>query len=107
LWDQKPSLKTDCLISAIEVYKSSAKHAAVTQAVDEAFKEDEGHLFEDAKGSDDPSKSAFAERLVQIALNNCLCMSYLAETYISYSCLSSSTEIHLVEKHHRTPLAAA
>ena len=46
------------------------------QAVDEAFKEDGGHLFEEAKGSDNPRVSAFAERLVQIALDNRLRMSH-------------------------------
>ena len=47
------------------------------QAVDEAFKEDGGHLFEEAKGNEVPEKSAFAERLLQIALDNHLRMSHL------------------------------
>lgn len=42
----------------------------VIEAVDKAFKEDEGHLFKEAKASKDPGKSAFAERLAQIAVDN-------------------------------------
>jgi hypothetical protein len=65
------------LITAIDAYKTSNKHTAVTQAIDEIFNEDKGHLFEGAKRSINPSKSAFAERLVQIVLDNRLRMSHL------------------------------
>jgi hypothetical protein len=58
------------LISAIDAYKSSAKHTAVTQAVDEIFKDDGGHMFKGAVGIEDTAESAFAERLVRIALDN-------------------------------------
>jgi hypothetical protein len=58
------------LISAIDAYKFSTKHAAVTQAVDDIFKKDKGHLFKEAKESRNPKKSAFAKQLLQIALDN-------------------------------------
>jgi hypothetical protein len=77
LWDRKPSNKATFLITAIDAYKTSNKHTAVTQAVDEIFNEHKGRLFEEAKRSRNPSKSAFAERLVQIALDNRLCTSHL------------------------------
>ena len=70
LWDRAPSDDAGFFISAIDAYKSSAKHAAVTEAIDDAFAEDGGRLFEDAKDSDDPTESVFAKRLVQIALDN-------------------------------------
>jgi len=70
LWDRAPSTSIDYLISAVDVYESSAKHTAVTEAVDETFKEDEGRLFKEAESSEDPKESAFAKRLLQIALDN-------------------------------------
>ena len=76
MWDRAPSNNAAFFISAIGTYESSGKHATVMQAVDEAFKEDGGHLFEEAKGSRDPEMSAFAERLAQIALDNRLRMSH-------------------------------
>jgi len=70
LWDRAPSDDAGFFISAIDAYESSAKHTAVTQAIDEAFAEDGGRLFEDAKDSDNPKEFTFAKRLVQIALDN-------------------------------------
>ncbi|KIM77678.1 hypothetical protein PILCRDRAFT_825116 [Piloderma croceum F 1598] len=71
LWDRKPSRQATCLISAINTYKTSNKHTAVTQAIDEIFNEHEGCLFNEAKSSRNPKEeSAFAKRLVQIALDN-------------------------------------
>ena len=83
------------MISAIGTYESSGKHATVMQAVDEAFKEDGGHLFKEAKGSEDPRNSAFAERLVQIALDNRLRMSHpiYKSLYISDSCFPAPPQI--------------
>ena len=77
LWDRAPSENPAFFISAIGTYESSSKHVTVMQAVDEAFKEDGGHLFEEVKGNEDPEKSAFAERLLQITLDNRLRMSHL------------------------------
>jgi hypothetical protein len=70
LWERAPSSETTCLISAIDAYKSSTKHTAVTQAVDEIFKDDEGRLFKEAVGLAYVHESAFAKRLVHIALDN-------------------------------------
>jgi len=70
LWDHEPSSTPDCLISAINVYQSSAKHTAVTLAVDDIFKQDEGRLFKEANDGQDPSESNFAKQLVKIALDN-------------------------------------
>jgi hypothetical protein len=70
LWEQAPYNKTTCLISAIDAYKSSTKHTAVTQAVDEIFKDEEGRLFKEAVGLAYANGSAFAKRLVHIALDN-------------------------------------
>jgi len=69
LWDHAPSNSANHLISAINAYKTSNKHTAVTQAVDDIFKDGES-LFMEAKGSNNPQKSAFGKRLVQIALDN-------------------------------------
>ena len=69
LWDQAPSDNDAHLISAINIYESSAKHPIVIDTVDKVF-EDEGHLFDEAKGSEYPWESAFAERLTQIVLDN-------------------------------------
>jgi hypothetical protein len=73
----RPSSNIKLLTSAIDFYKSSNKHVTVNKAVDMIF-EEEKHLFGDAKGSEDSSKSAFSQLLVQIALDNRLCMSHLA-----------------------------
>jgi hypothetical protein len=70
LWDQHPSNKATFLIIAIDTYKTSNKHTTVTQAIDELFNEDEGCLFKEAKSSKNPEESAFAKRLLQIALDN-------------------------------------
>jgi hypothetical protein len=70
LWDQARKGGAKHLISAIEAYKSSAKHAAVMLAVDTIFEEDEGRLLKEAKARLLPSDSAFATQLVQIALDN-------------------------------------
>jgi len=70
LWERAPSCETTCLISAIDAYKSSTKHTAVTQAVDEIFKDEEGRLFKEAVGLAYANGSAFAKRLVHIALDN-------------------------------------
>jgi hypothetical protein len=79
-----------CLISAIDAYKSSAKHTAVTHAVDELFKDDEGHMFKEAVGIEDTEESAFAKRLVRIALDNRLRTSPGAmKVDISDFCLSA------------------
>ena len=75
LWERAPSSETTCLISAIDAYKSSTKHTAVTQAVDEIFKADKGRLFKEAVESKNTSKSAFAKQLMRIALDNRLRMS--------------------------------
>ena len=75
LWERTPSRKTTCLISAIDAYKSSTKHTAVTQAVDEIFKDDEGRLFKEVIGLAYAHGSAFAKRLMHIALDNHLRMS--------------------------------
>jgi hypothetical protein len=77
LWDLAPANNNRFLISAINIYESSAKHAAVTHTVDEAFEEDGGRLFEELKSSEDPGESTFTGRLVQIALNNRLRASHL------------------------------
>ena len=69
LWDQAPSDNDAYLISAINIYESSAKHTIVIDAIDKVF-ESEGHLFDEAKGSEYPWESAFAERLTQIVLDN-------------------------------------
>jgi len=70
LWDQAPSNNASILTLAVDIYQSSTKHTTVTEAVDEAFKEDGGHLFNEAKHCEYPQMSAFAERLVQIVLDN-------------------------------------
>ena len=75
LWDQAPSNNDAFLISAIKIYESSTKHKIIMDAVDKVFTEDEGRLFDEAKHSQDPQESTFAKRLVQIAFDNCLCMS--------------------------------
>jgi hypothetical protein len=80
LWDRAASDDASLFISAIDAYNSSAKHTAVTQAIDEVFAEDGGRLFEDAKDSDDPKESTFGERLVQIALDNRLRTCHLVHT---------------------------
>jgi hypothetical protein len=80
LWDQAPSDNDAYLISAINIYELSAKHTIVIDAVDKVF-EGVGHLFDEAKGSEYPWESAFAERLTQIVLDNRLCMYHVL--YIS------------------------
>ena len=80
LWDQAPSNNDAFLITAIKIYESSTKHKTVMDAVDKVFKEDEGHLFDEAKHSQDPQESTFANRLVQIAFDNRLCMSNVQYT---------------------------
>ena len=75
MWERTPSRKTTCLISAIDAYKSSTKHTAVTQAIDEIFKDDEGCLFKEAVRVAHTKDSAFRKQLVHIALDNCLRMS--------------------------------
>ena len=70
LWEREPSSSKAPLVSAINAYKSSTKHIAVTQAVDEIFKDDQG-----AVGLGYTEESSFAKRLLQIALDNCLHMS--------------------------------
>ena len=80
MWDQAPSNNDAFLISAIKIYESSTTHKIVMDAVDKVFKEDEGHLFDEAKHSQYPQKSTFVERLVQIALDNRLCMSNVLYT---------------------------
>ena len=82
LWDQAPSNNDAFLITAIKIYESSTKHKRVVDAVDKMFKEDEGHLFDEAKHSQDPEKSTFAKHLAQIAFDNRLCMSR-----VLYTCL--------------------
>jgi hypothetical protein len=77
LWDRARTEGAKPLISSIEAYKSSAKHAAVTLAVDTIFEEDEGRLLKEAKASLLPKDSAFATQLVQIALDNRLRMCWL------------------------------
>ena len=77
MWAHAPSRTPDCLISAINVYQSSEKHTVVTLAIDDIFKKDKGHPFKEANNSLDPSKSDFANQLVKIALDDCLCMSHL------------------------------
>jgi len=54
-----------------------------TEAVDKIF-EEERHLFGEAQVHEDPGKSAFAQRLAQIALENRLCMSHLALVNLVY-----------------------
>jgi hypothetical protein len=76
LWDQAPSREPKSFISAIIAYQSSTKHTIITQAIDEIFEEHKEHFFNEAKDSDNPTKSAFASQLVQIALDNRLSMSY-------------------------------
>lgn len=78
LWNQAPSSKNEYFTFAIDVYKSSGNHARVTEAVDALFKEEERHLLVEAIGSRISEKSAFAEQLTQIALENCLGVSHLA-----------------------------
>jgi hypothetical protein len=91
-WDQAPSSNDASLISAINVYKSSTQHVIVTKAVDKAFKEDDGHLFEKAKAGKYPEVSVFAERLAQIAVDNCLGMFHMViYSYISFMPASSTT----------------
>ena len=82
LWDRAASDDASLFISAIDAYNSSAKHTAVTQAIDEVFAEDGGRLFDDAKDSEDPTESTFAERLAQIALDNRLCTCHLVHTML-------------------------
>jgi len=65
LWDQAPSNNSQYLISAIDLYISSKEHAAVIQAVEDAFKADERAL-----GSLAAPESTLAGRLVRIALDN-------------------------------------
>ena len=79
LWDRAPSKEIDPLISAINTYQSYGKHTAVTQAIDDLFKEGGGHLFEEAKNRNHSEKknSTFAERLAKIAQDNRLRKSYL------------------------------
>ena len=77
LWDQEPSQQVTSLITAINTYKTSNNHTAITQAVDEIFNANEGPLFDEAKSSMNLEDSAFAEQLIQIALDHRLCMSHL------------------------------
>ena len=76
MWDQAPVNDASHIISAIDIYESSAKHDTVMKATEEAFSH-KAHLFMKAKWSWNPVKSAFAEQLAQIALENRLCMSHL------------------------------
>ena len=77
MWDRARKEGAKHLVSAIDAYKSSTKHAAVTLAVDTIFEEDEGCLLKEAKASLLPRDSAFATQLVQIALDNRLCTCWL------------------------------
>ncbi|KAF8800540.1 hypothetical protein BYT27DRAFT_7200165, partial [Phlegmacium glaucopus] len=69
LWDPAPSSNIKYLTSAINVYKSSGKHVIVTAAVEKIFEEEKGLLFgkQYIKNS---AKSTFAQKLIQIALEN-------------------------------------
>ncbi|KAF8815111.1 hypothetical protein BYT27DRAFT_6825376 [Phlegmacium glaucopus] len=71
LWDPAPSSSIKYLASAIDVYKSSSKHVTVTAAVEKIF-EEEKRLFVEVEGIENSSKSTFAQKLTQIALENCL-----------------------------------
>ena len=85
LWDQAPSREPKSFISAIKAYQSSTKHTIVTHAIDEIFEEHKGHLFNEADDHDNPTKSAFASQLVQIALDNRLCTCWLVGIQVDIS----------------------
>lgn len=72
MWDRKPSSDPAPFISAIDAYDVSNTHESVTQLVDIVFKENAGQLVREAAKMDVEAqkKSAFATRLVQIALDN-------------------------------------
>jgi len=79
LWDTSPSNSIEFLNSAIDVYKSSENHVAVTEAIDMIFEEQKGLLFGKAQDSGASSKSTFAWQLTQVALKNRLCMFHFVQ----------------------------
>ncbi|KAF8805294.1 hypothetical protein BYT27DRAFT_6672931 [Phlegmacium glaucopus] len=70
LWDPAPSSNIKYLTSAIDVYKSSGKHVTVTAAVENIFEEEKGLLFGEVEDIENSGKSTFAQKLIQIALEN-------------------------------------
>jgi hypothetical protein len=73
LWYQNPT--DGCLAAAISQYKTSPHCKAVMQAVETIFSHDGGGNLRDVEDNSD----VLEEKLVQIALNNRLCMSGFIE----------------------------
>jgi hypothetical protein len=69
----------DKTATAIKHYRISPNSTIVIEAVDQAFQED----WELIPKKDEQKKKAFIKRLIQIALNNRLCMFNLFLTKIS------------------------
>ena len=63
VWQQKTSV--DCIAAVIDLYKESPNSSAVIQAVDEVLN----------KGKDLNFEETFGQRLIQIVMQNRLCMS--------------------------------
>ncbi|KAF8808199.1 hypothetical protein BYT27DRAFT_7190334 [Phlegmacium glaucopus] len=70
LWDQAPSSSIEHLTCAINVYKLSGNHVTVTAAVEKIFEEEKGLLFGEVEDIENSGKSTFAQKLIQIALEN-------------------------------------
>ncbi|KAF8805159.1 hypothetical protein BYT27DRAFT_7192817 [Phlegmacium glaucopus] len=70
LWDPAPSSSIKYLISAVNVYKSSGKHVTVTAAVEKIFEEEKELLFGEVADIENSAKSTFAQKLIQIAVEN-------------------------------------
>jgi hypothetical protein len=93
LWDPAPSSSIKYLTSAVNVYKSSGKHVIVTAAVEKIFEEEKEFLFGEVEDIENSGESTFAQKLVQIATENRLCMVPLCigEFYLSDLYFSSFT----------------
>ena len=74
LWDQRQSEDTNLVMTTMGLYKKYINHQSVVEAVDNAFREDNGCSFKwlkSHKRSD--MRNALAKRLIQISLDNRLC----------------------------------
>ena len=73
LWDRAPSDDAGFFMDAIDAYESSAKHTAVTQAIDEAFAEDRGACSRMPKTVTTRENPPLRSDLYKLRLDNRLC----------------------------------
>ena len=73
LWDREPS--EGCVAAAVDLYTKSANCSAVIKGVNDAFKDNSGHIFQHKILGWRKVTKSFEQILVQIALDNRMSMS--------------------------------